>query len=113
MHHWLGKHVYLSAFNRGLSKASALALTFAVSIVVHEVVIWAVLGRAVVPYLALFSLLQLPLARLQRVSFVKGKRLGNLFLWIGLVLGVSTILVLYAREVAGPCRDAGGADGAG
>jgi len=104
-HHWLARHVYLDAQrNLGLGRHAALALTFALSIAIHEAIIFSTLGRVATPYLALLSLLQLPLAVLQRAPWIKGKRLGNLVLWLGLSLGMSTTLVLYAKEAAGPCR---------
>ena len=81
-----------------------IGLTFAVSIAVHEAIIFSALGRVVTPYLALLSLLQLPLAVLQRARWIKGKRLGNIILWLGLSLGLATTLILYAKEVAGPCQ---------
>ena len=99
--------MYLDAQrNLGLSRHAALALTFALSIAIHEAIIFSTLGRVATPYLALLSLLQLPLAVLQRARWIKGKRLGHLVLWLGLSLGMSTTLVLYAKEAAGPCRSA-------
>jgi sterol O-acyltransferase len=104
VHHWLARHCYIDAQRRlGLSQTTALGLTFAFSIAVHEAIIFSALGRVVTPYLALLSLLQLPLAVLQRARWIKGKRLGNLVLWLGLSLGMATTLILYAKEVAGPC----------
>lgn len=108
VHHWLARHVYLDAMrNLGLSKNAALILTFALSIAVHEAILFSTLGRVVTPYLALLSLCQLPLAQLQRSPWIKGKRLGNYMLWFGLALGSTTTLVLYAKEVAGPCQARG------
>lgn len=82
-----------------LSPMTALYLTFLVSIAVHEAILWGVLGW-VTPWLALFSLCQFPLLTLLRLPVFRGKRLGNIVFWSGLILGVSTIIVLYAREYA-------------
>jgi len=107
VHDWLARHVYLDAMRQyGAAANAALTFTFLVSIVLHEVVIWGVLGRVTVPWLGLFSLLQLPLGSIQRVGIIKGKRLGNMILWAGLAIGVALIFTLYAKEVAPPCASA-------
>lgn len=105
MHTWLARHVYLDAMRRwGAHPDTALTITFLVSIALHEIVVWAALRRITVPYLGLFSLLQLPLASIQRVPIIKGTRLGNMIVWAGLILGIALIAVLYAKELAGPCE---------
>jgi sterol O-acyltransferase len=107
VHDWLARHVYLDAMRQyGAAPNAALTFTFLVSIVLHEVVIWGVLGRLTMPWLGLFSLLQLPLGSIQRVAIIKGKRLGNMILWAGLAIGVALIFTLYAKEVAPPCPSA-------
>ena len=50
------------------------------------------------PWLGFFSLFQLPLLPLMRLRIFKGKRLGNLIVWFGLVTGVPFIAVLYSLE---------------
>jgi sterol O-acyltransferase len=80
-----------------LPPQAALLATYTVSIILHEVIVWGLLGR-VTPWLAIFSLFQFPLLSLMRMPYLRGKRLGNILFWAGLILGSSTILVLYARE---------------
>lgn len=105
VHSWLARHVYLDAMRRwGAHPDTALTITFLVSIVLHEIVVWAALRRITIPYLGLFSLLQLPLASIQRVPIIKGTRLGNMIVWAGLILGIALITVLYAKEMSGPCE---------
>ncbi len=61
VHEWLLRHVYLDAMRRrGLSPTAALYLTFTVSILAHEVIIWGTLGL-VTPYLAILSATQVRL----------------------------------------------------
>ena len=92
------RQVYLDAMRQvGASPSASLYATFMTSIVVHEVVIWGIM-RPGMPWLALFSLLQLPLGTIQRISVIKGKRLGNFILWMGLAVGISLLSALYARD---------------
>ena len=100
VHLWLLRHVYLDAMRRyGASRSLAQTVTFAVSIVVHEAVLWGAFRRVTFPYLGLFSLTQLPLADLMRIEVIQGRRLGNLLFWGGLTFGISLITVLYAKEL--------------
>jgi sterol O-acyltransferase len=91
VHEWLREHVFARA---------GLTATFLLSIAAHEVALAACLGRGWrVPWLAAASLCQLPLAPLMRAPALKGKRLGNVFFWCGLVLGTTAVVILYARDV--------------
>ena len=96
VHHWLVEHIYKST---GLGRTAALVLTFAVSITIHEIIIWSSLGsqRYSYPWLAAASLCQFPLAPLLKTPPFKGTRLGNIFFWMGLSIGISLITTLYAR----------------
>ena len=103
VHDFLLRHVYLDsqrAFR--LPPGAAIALTFGVSIAAHEVALWAALRlpHRFVPWLAVMSLAQFPLAALMKSRTVNGKRLGNLLFWGGLTFGFATLWVLYARMVA-------------
>lgn len=44
------------------------------------------------------STLQIPLLRLLQSPIFKQKRFGNMFFWSGLLLGLSGIISLYARD---------------
>ena len=96
VHAFLLRHVYLdSQAALKLPPNAAIALTFLVSIAAHEAVLWAALRLRTqwVPWLALFSLSQFPLASLMRAPAIKGRRLGNLLFWTGIVGGVATLWV--------------------
>ena len=54
------------------------------------------------PWLALFSLAQLPLIPLMRLPIFRGKRLGNFIVRFGLVTGPPLMATMYAREY---CKD--------
>jgi sterol O-acyltransferase len=100
VHEFLLRHIYLDALRRQWRPAAALYLTYAVSIVAHEVVLWGGLSPVTpTPYLALLSLAQFPLMTLLRLPIFRGKRLGNAVFWVGLTFGVTLTLALYAMEV--------------
>lgn len=101
---WLRLHVYEELQLQGLHRETSRLITFGISIVLHELVAMGVVG-VVSPWLALFSVLQFPLFSLMRSSFFKGKRLGNLVFWLGLVVGVPLIAVLYSQEYCAKHRD--------
>ena len=65
----------------------------------HELLLWAALGRSWrTPWLAIMSLMQLPLMPLLRKVGAKSTRFGNLFFWFGLSTGMGINAVLYARD---------------
>eukprot|EP00658_Telonema_sp_P-2_P080805 TRINITY_DN8116_c0_g1_i1.p1 TRINITY_DN8116_c0_g1~~TRINITY_DN8116_c0_g1_i1.p1 ORF type:complete len:391 (-),score=85.80 TRINITY_DN8116_c0_g1_i1:206-1378(-) len=98
VHEFLLRHVYLSLLTRHKwGRTTALVFTFLWSIALHELVLSMVFGMFR-PWLALFSLSQLPLRPLMSASAFKGKRLGNLVFWYGQALGIPLIMVLYTRE---------------
>ena len=96
VHNFLLRHVYhssISAFH--LSKMSATFITFLLSAVVHEVLMFC-LFKKVRGYLFAMQLSQIPLAALSRTKLLKGRdTLGNLIFWIGLFVGPSLITSLY------------------
>jgi sterol O-acyltransferase len=96
VHNFLLRHVYhssISAFH--LSKTSATFVTFLLSAVVHEVLMFC-LFKKVRGYLFAMQLSQIPLAAMSKTRFMKGRdTLGNLIFWIGLFVGPSLITSLY------------------
>lgn len=88
-HAWLLRHVYLDAQRLrgargggllGLSQAGALYLTFAVSLVLHELLLWSTFAPSTpLPYLAILGCAQFPLLGILR-DF-KATRLGNYVFW--------------------------------
>lgn len=96
VHNFLLRHVYhssISAFH--LSKGSATFVTFLLSALVHECVMFC-LFKKVRGYLFALQLSQIPLAALSRTKLLKGRTvLGNLMFWIGLFVGPSLLTSLY------------------
>ncbi|OCK83702.1 MBOAT-domain-containing protein [Lepidopterella palustris CBS 459.81] len=96
VHNFLLRHVYhssISAFH--LSKTEATFITFLLSAVVHEILMFC-LFKKVRGYLFAMQLSQIPLAALSRTRLMKGRdTLGNLVFWIGLFVGPSLITALY------------------
>lgn len=88
VHDWLRRYVFEPTASASGSPSVAVSVTFIVSIAVHEMVMFAALKPSYryVPWLALFSLAQLPLYALARHPALHGKRAGNLFFWSGLSL---------------------------
>jgi hypothetical protein len=76
-----------------------LLCVFSFSIAMHELLLWAALGRSWrTPWLAVMSFLQLPLMPLLRRVGAQSTRAGNLFFWLGLSGGMAMNAVLYARD---------------
>lgn len=75
MHEFLLRHTYIDPMRmKGMSSTKALALTFGISIIAHEIVIFAALTPThPPPILALLSLFQFPLMPLMRQPFFKDK----------------------------------------
>lgn len=96
VHDFLRRHVYNSSIAAWrLSKGGAMFLTFLLSALVHELVMWC-LFRKVRGYLFAMQLMQLPLAALSRTRLLKGRKvLGNLVFWFGLFVGPSVLTSLY------------------
>lgn len=96
VHSFLLRHVYhssISAFH--LSKMGATFVTFLLSAIVHEILMFC-LFKKVRGYLFALQLSQIPLAALSKTRLMRGKdTLGNIIFWIGLFIGPSLITSLY------------------
>lgn len=96
VHRFLLRHVYhssISAFN--VSKLTATLLTFTISSVVHELVMYVIFGR-LRGYLFYFQMGQIPLVLISRTDFMREKKvLGNVICWFGFVSGPAIICTLY------------------
>lgn len=96
VHNFLLRHVYhssISAFH--FSKTQATFVTFLLSAVVHELLMFC-LFKKVRGYLFALQLSQIPLAALSKTKLMKGHdTLGNLIFWFGLFIGPSLITGLY------------------
>ncbi|KIY62249.1 MBOAT-domain-containing protein [Cylindrobasidium torrendii FP15055 ss-10] len=96
VHQFLLRHVYASSLsNYGISRWSAMFLTFLLSACVHELVMVVVTHKFRM-YLFLLQLIQIPLIAMSRTPFIKGnKLLGNLVFWLGLYAGFPLLCVAY------------------
>ncbi|KAI5952362.1 ARE2 [Candida jiufengensis] len=96
VHNFLLRHVYhssISAFK--VNKIQAAMLTFIISSIVHELVMYVIFG-SLRGYLLLFQMSQIPLIMMSRTKFMKDKKvLGNLICWFGFISGPSIICTLY------------------
>lgn len=96
VHNFLLRHVYhssISAFQ--LSKGTATFVTFLLSALVHELVMFCMFKK-VRGYLFAMQLLQIPLVSLSRTKVLRGKdTLGNIVFWLGLFVGPSFLTSLY------------------
>ncbi|GMM36195.1 sterol acyltransferase [Saccharomycopsis crataegensis] len=96
VHKFLLRHVYhssISAFQ--ISKTSATLVTFLLSSVFHEVVMYVLFGRLRC-YLFLIQMYQIPLIAISRTKFMRGRSvLGNIIFWIGVASGAAIVSSLY------------------
>ena len=96
VHNFLLRHVYrssISAFH--LKKSQATFVTFLLSALVHELIMFCMFKK-LRGYLFMSQLLQVPLVAVSRTKILKGKTvLGNLVFWIGLFVGPSFLTSLY------------------
>jgi len=99
VHTFLHRHLFVDTrYIFGLRRSAALYTTFLVSIVLHELIIWAMLAPTFPPpALALLSVSQFPLMQLMASRHLKGKVLGNVFYWASLQLGLALVITLYGR----------------
>lgn len=96
VHRFLLRHVYhslISAFE--VSKVSATLITFTISSIVHELVMYVIFER-LRGYLFYFQMSQIPLVFVSRTRFMKDRKvLGNVICWFGFVSGPAIICTLY------------------
>lgn len=78
-----------------VSRHVATLITFFLSALVHELVMWC-LFKKLRGYLLLLQMTQIPLVQLSRTRFLKGHAtLGNLLFWGGIFMGPSLLCSLY------------------
>lgn len=96
VHKFLLRHVYhssISAFS--LNKIQAALITFILSSLVHELVMFVIFGT-LRGYLLCLQMSQIPLIMLSRTKLMRGKKvLGNAICWFGFISGPSMICTLY------------------
>ncbi|PHH63087.1 hypothetical protein CDD81_6332 [Ophiocordyceps australis] len=96
VHVFLLRHVYHSSISSmKVNKHTATLITFFFSACIHELVMWC-LFKKLRGYLLFFQMCQLPLVRLSRTRWLKGRKtLGNLMFWAGIFLCPSLLCSLY------------------
>ncbi|KAK9322428.1 MBOAT, membrane-bound O-acyltransferase family-domain-containing protein [Lipomyces orientalis] len=96
VHQFLLRHVYhssISAFQ--VSKGAATVITFLLSSVIHELVMF-VIFKKLRGYLLVLQMCQLPLVQLSKTNFLRNNKiLGNIMFWFGIYTGPSMMCMLY------------------
>jgi len=96
VHEWLLRHVYLYAIDAfRTSRFTASIITFFISSVLHEYFLGMFFG-IFRPWIFVLQMCQVPLIELGR-GF-RGTRLGNVFFWVSICLGIPLMATLYCRE---------------
>lgn len=96
VHKFLLRHVYHSLISTfDMSKTTAGLVTFVLSSIVHEIVMYVIYGR-IRGYLLVLQMTQLPLIALSRTKlFRRYKVLGNIVCWVGFISGPGMVCVTY------------------
>lgn len=94
VHHFLRRHVYAAALPR-LGRPLAVALTFFVSALLHELVMGCI-TKKLRGYGLVMQMLQIPIVAVQRSRVVRGKTLfNNVCFWCSMISGLSILCSLY------------------
>ncbi|KAJ9156711.1 O-acyltransferase [Pleurostoma richardsiae] len=96
VHNFLLRHVYHSSISAmKVNKHTATLITFFLSACVHELVMYCIFKK-LRGYLLMLQMFQLPLVRLSRTRWLKGRKtLGNVMFWFGIFTGPSILCSLY------------------
>ena len=96
VHVFLHRHVYHSSISAlSLSKTMAAFMTFLISSVVHEIVMYVIFGR-IRGFLFLLQMAQIPLVIIGQSRLMRDRKiLGNVICWFGFVTGPPMICILY------------------
>ncbi|KAH7908928.1 MBOAT, membrane-bound O-acyltransferase family-domain-containing protein [Hygrophoropsis aurantiaca] len=96
VHSFLLRHIYASTLTSyGVSRTTAMFITFLFSAAAHELVM-AVVTKKFRMYLFLLQLIQIPLILVSRVPAIKrNKLMGNVVFWLGLYAGFPLLCVAY------------------
>ncbi|KAI9814154.1 MAG: hypothetical protein M1832_005965 [Thelocarpon impressellum] len=94
VHHFFRRHVY-GASRPHLPRPAATAITFLISALAHELVMGCI-TKKFRGYGFVAMMLQLPIVAVQRLPWVKGKRVfNNVCFWCSIILGLSMMCALY------------------
>ncbi|PWW77188.1 hypothetical protein C7212DRAFT_362840 [Tuber magnatum] len=96
VHNFLHRHVYHSSISAWhVSRGTAAVITFLLSALVHELVMWSLFKR-LRGYLFFMMMLQIPLVNAGRTGWLKGREtLGNVLFWWGVYTAPSLLCSLY------------------
>ncbi|KAG1888932.1 MBOAT, membrane-bound O-acyltransferase family-domain-containing protein [Suillus fuscotomentosus] len=96
VHSFLLRHVYASTrASYGLSRTTAMFVTFFLSAMAHELVM-AIVTKKIRMYLFLMQLVQIPLILVTRAPVIqRNKLMGNVVFWLGLYAGFPLLCVAY------------------
>lgn len=96
VHRFLLRHVYHSSISAlSLNKNAANFVTFILSSIVHEIVMYVIFGRWR-GYLFAFQMSQIPMALISRTALMRNQKVfGNVVCWFGFVSGPAIICTLY------------------
>ncbi|KAK4554918.1 Sterol O-acyltransferase 2 (Sterol-ester synthase 2) [Recurvomyces mirabilis] len=95
VHNFFRRHVYSASRSVQVSKPLAMALTFFVSAIAHEVVMGCI-TRKFRGYGFVMLMLQIPFVALQRLPWVRDKwLLNNTIFWCAMCTGLSLLCALY------------------
>ena len=98
VHEFLLRHIHFEAQHvLGVSRMMATIITFLYSIVLHEVVLLSMFG-IFRPYLAFFSLFQIPLWKIMRSPIFHNHIVGNFVFWGSLTVAWPLMVILYCRD---------------
>lgn len=96
-HSWFLRHAYLEFIHRfKLSKNLSVWLTFALSALMHEVIM-AITFRSVKPWLFLAMISQNLFMMIDRI-FKPSPTVGNVLVWLSLFLGQPLLSIIYFRD---------------
>ena len=96
VHNFLLRHVYHSSISAWhVSKPTATLVTFLLSAVVHELVMYCIFKK-LRGYLMVLQMSQLPLVMLARTRMMRERKiLGNIMFWLGIFTAPSLLCSLY------------------
>lgn len=90
VHHFLRRHVYM-ATSKTYSKPLAVAVTFFVSALAHELVMGCI-TKKLRGYGAFCMMLQIPIVAVQQLPWMRRRKLlNNIFFWCSMILGLSLV----------------------
>jgi hypothetical protein len=102
VHEFLLRHVHMEIQALfGVSSQIATIFTFLYSIIAHEIVLLGMFG-IFRPYLAFFSMFQIPLWHCMRSPIFRNRLLGNIVFWSSLTVAYTLILILFCKDY---CRE--------